>query len=30
MEEVTPKGGEWQREENDLHSMDTARNVHRM
>lgn len=30
MEEVTPKSGEWQREENDLHSMDTPRNVHRM
>lgn len=30
MEEVTPKSGEWQREENDLYSMDTPRNVHRM
>lgn len=30
MEEVTPKSGEWQREENDLHSMDTPRNVYRM
>lgn len=30
MEEVTPKSGEWQREENDLHSMDTPRNMHRM